>query len=282
MLKTPKIQFFINKYVNLFYHVCVLFSEYFPDEYSLGILNNERYRQSYRRLKTPDLHQKFQQLWQYSFYPWDYVGKALYEVNTASSGREVLAETSENLTATWLGILSNALPSYEGIWAQTEARLQEYKLKFETEWNPVRQSILTRMSNVAKLPWNTELIRVHLVDCIHGASSWTADVVLPPFPIIDVEKKLLAHELAHILFPDYSLKTKLQGRDLDLGIAHTIVDLIAYFGVKEHVKDPERRGIMPNPDYYAHVSKVHPVFEECYKNPDKYQNIDEILNQIRL
>jgi hypothetical protein len=232
-------------------------------------------------MKMQGLHQKFQQLWQYSYYPWDYVGKALCEADAASSA-QVLVETSKNLSDIWLEILSNALLSYENIWAQTEVKLQEYKSKFEEEWNPVCQYILTKMSNVAKLPWNTELIKVHLVDCVHGASSWTADVVLPPFPVFDVEKKLLAHELAHILLPDYSLKTKLRGLDLDFAIAHTIVDLIAYFGVKEHAQDPERRGIMPNPDYYPHVSKLYPIFEECYKNPDKYQNIDQILQQIKL
>lgn len=272
----------MNKRVNLFYHVCVLFSEYFPDEYSLGILNNERYRQSYRRLKTPDLHQKFQQLWQYSFYTWDYVGKALYQADTTSSVHEALEKTSQDLTGIWRDIFSTALPSYEGIWGRTEAKLRDYKSRFDAEWTPVCQLILAKMSNLARSRWNTEIIRVHLVDCLHGASSWASDVVLPPFPVMDVEKKLLAHEAAHVLIPDYSLKTKLQKLGLDLNIAHTIVDLIAYFGIREHVTDPKRRGIMPNADYYPHVSKLYPIFKECGENPDKYQNIDQILKQIKL
>lgn len=282
MPKVPSIRFFVNKHVNLFYHVSVLFSEYFPDEYSSGILNNAGYRQLHEHLRTHDLHQKFQQLWEYSYYTWDYVGKTLYEANTMSSAQEALKETSRTLSRIWQEILSTALTSYEDIWAQTETRLEKYKSRFVAEWNLVSRPVLIKMSNVAKSPWNIEFIRVHLVDCIHGASAWATDIVLPPFPIDDIEKKLLAHELAHILIPDYSLKTKLQGLDLDLSIAHTIVDLIAYFGVKEHIKDPERRGIMPNPDYYAQVSKLYPIFEECYKNPDKYQSIDQILKQIKL
>jgi hypothetical protein len=198
-----------------------------------------------------------------------------------SSARESLRETSENLTDIWLEILSTASTSYEDIWAQTEGRLQKYKSEFETDWNSVCQPILTKMSNAAKLPWSAEFIKVHLVDCIHGASSWTADVVLPPFPIVDIEKKLLAHELAHILIPDYTLKTKLQRLNLDLSIAHTIVDLIAYFGVREHVTDPKRRGIIPNPDYYAEAARLHLIFEECYKSPDRFGDFDDILRQIK-
>jgi hypothetical protein len=106
-------------------------------------------------------------------------------------------------------------------------------------------------------------------------------VVLPPFPDMDVEKKLFSHELVHILVPDYFLKTKLRSYGLSYNIAHTIVDLIAYFGVKDHVTEPERRGIKPNPSYYAEVNKLYPIFESCYKNPDQHQNFDEVLKQIK-
>jgi len=138
------------------------------------------------------------------------------------------------------------------------------------------------MSNIAKLPWKADVINVHFVDCVYGAQSWTEDVVAPPFPEPDVEKKLLSHEIAHILVPDYLLKTKLQSLGLDCAIAHTIVDLIAYFGVKKHVADPERRGIKPNPNYYAEVSKLYPIFENCQKSLDGYQSLEEILKQIKV
>ena len=282
MIKVPSVQFFVNKYVNLFYHVSVLFFEYFPDEYSLGILNNSTYRKQHEHLKTQSLHQKIQNLRQYSFYTWDFVGKSLFEANNMTSTREILKGTSQNLTDIWLEILSEALTSYESIWAPTELKLKEYKSKFEAEWNSVHDSILIKMSNIAKLPWETESINVHFVDCVYGAQSWIRDVVLPPFPIIDVEKKLLSHEIAHILVPDYFLKTKLHHLGLNYSISHTIVDLIAYFGVKEHITDPERRGIKPNPNYYVQVPKLYPIFEDCYKNPDRFQNFDEILRQIKL
>jgi hypothetical protein len=137
------------------------------------------------------------------------------------------------------------------------------------------------MSNITKVSWETDDIKVHFVDCVHGASSWIEDLVLPPFPDMDVEKKLFSHELAHILVPYYFLKTKLRSYGLSYNIAHTIVDLIAYFGVKDHVTEPERRGIKPNPSYYAEVNKLYPIFESCYKNPEQYQNFDDILKQIK-
>jgi len=282
MARIPRVQFLVSKHVNLFYHVNVLFSEYLPDEYSLGILNNSAYRQKHERLKTRSLHMKFQKLWRHSFYTWDFIGKSLYESRTQASMRKTLGRASQEQMDIWVEILSEALQSYEDIWLQIEGKLEEYKSKFEAEWNHINESVLAGMSNVARMPWKTDLINAHIVDCVYGASAWSGDVVVPPFPDLDVEKKLLSHEIAHILVPDYFLKTKLQTLSLDSAIAHTIVDLIAYFGVKKHVVDLERRGIKPNPDYYTEVPKLYPIFENCYKNPEAYGSFDEILKQIKL
>lgn len=282
MPRVPNIRFLIDEHVNLYYHVCVLFSEYSTDEYSLGILNNSAYRQQYENLKTRSLHKKFQELWRHSYYAWDFVGKSLHEANTLASARNILERESRKQMDIWLGILSESHPLYQDLWSQTETKLKKYKAEFEAEWNLVGQSILTKMSNIARLPWKTDSINVHLVDCVHGASSWTEDIVLPPFPDVDVEKKLLSHEVAHTLMPDYFLRTKLQSYGLGYATSHTIVDLTAYFAVKEYVTDPERRGIKPNPNYYAEVPTLYPIFEDCYTNPDRYQSFDDILRRIKL
>jgi hypothetical protein len=262
--------------------MCVLFSEYFPDEISLGILNNSTYREAFEHLKTERLHQLFQSLQEHSFYTWDFMGLPLFETNALDSAEKILKNTSQNLAETWLKIYSEALSSYESIWAQTELKLKNFASEFEAEWISVHESILTKMSDITRLPWKQEYVNVHFVDCIHGSSAWIRDVALAPFPNVDVEKKLLAHELVHTLVPDYFLKTKLAKSGLGWNITHTIVDLIAYFSVKKHVNDPEKRGIRPNPDYYAHVEELYPVFEECYQYPDKYQSLDEILKAIKL
>jgi len=282
MLEVPNIRFFVNKNVNLFYHTCVLFSEYFPDEYSFGILNNSAYKQQHQGFKTEGLHRRFQHLLRYSFYTWDYVGKSLFQVHNTTSIKETLEETSSKLADIWAEILSEAMTQYDSTWTQIEAKLEEYKAKFEIEWNLVSESVLVKMANIARLPWKAKFVKAHLVDCVYGAESWVEDIVLPPFPIFDIEKKLFAHELAHILVPEYFLRTKLETLGLDHSISHTIVDLIAYFGVKDHVEDSERKGIKPNPNYYVQVPRLYPIFENCNKNPNQYQSFDDILNQIKL
>jgi hypothetical protein len=144
-------------------------------------------------------------------------------------------------------------------WTQTEPRLKTFASEFEAEWITIQKPILTMMSDIAKLSWKQKCVNVHFVDCIHGASGWIRDVVLPPFPNIDVEKKLLAYELAH-----------------------TIIDLIAYFSVKEHVAEPEKQGIKPNPNYYTNVEKLYPVFKKCYMQPENFPDFETILRRIRL
>jgi hypothetical protein len=276
----PKLRFLANKYVNLFYHLSTLFAEYFSDEESSGILNNTTYRQANARLKTEKLHQLFQSLQEHSFYAWDFAGKSLSQTDTLSQVETALSDESKKLADIWLKIYSESLPSYESVWTQTEPRLKEYMQKFQTEWSSINESVLSKMADIAKRGWKQDHITVHFVSCVNGASAWINDIVLPPFPNVDVEKKLLAHELAHTLVPDYALKPKLQSLALDSNIAHTAVDLIAYFSIKEHVTDPEKRGIKPNPTYYAQVDKLYPVFEDCYKHPEKYNSLDEILRQI--
>ena len=278
----PKVQFFVNKYVNLFYHLCVLFAEYFSDEQSLGFLNNPSYRQAYGHLKTERLHHLFQVLQEYSFYAWDFAGKSLFEATATISAENALKGTFQKLAEIWLEIYSEALPSYEGLWAQAESKLKEYALTFEASWSSVSGSVLSKMSGIARCPWKQESITVHFVDCLHGASAWIRDVVLPPFMDIDAEKKLLAHELAHTLVPDYFLKTRIQNLGLDWAFSHTIVDFIAYFSIKDYITDPEKRGIKPNPNYYEQVDKLYPIFEDCFKHPEKYESFDDILMQIKI
>jgi hypothetical protein len=262
--------------------VCVLFSEYFSDEYAKGILNNQPYRQKYESLKTQSLNEKFRNLWQRSYYAWDFVGKSLFKAKTNAAVRSILEKESQNQMNVWLDILSEAWPAYRSIWEQAEHRIKEYAREFSDTWNLTQSSVLPKMSEIAKLSWAVESINVHFVECVNGASSWADDIVMACFPDTDVEKKLLSHEIAHILAPDYLLKTKLQSLKLDDALAHTIVDLIAYFSVKNHLANPERRGMKPNPHYCLEVSRLYPIFEDAYDHPNKYGSFDDILRQIKL
>jgi hypothetical protein len=277
----PRIQFSVSKYVNMFYHLSVLFSEYFSDEESLGFLNNASYRREHVSLKTSKLHHLFQTLQDHAFYTWDFAGKSLFKADSLASAERVLRYTSDQLVEVWLKIYGEALKPYEEIWTKTEPKLIEYSRGFTEKWITIGEPILIKMSDVAKQDWKQECIKAHFVDCLYGACAWSKDIALPPFPDVDLEKKLLSHELAHIVVPDYFLKTKLQDHGLPCSMAHTITDLIAYFGVKEHVADPERRGIKPNPDYYEHFNQIFPIFEDCSKNPLKCRDFDQILEEIK-
>lgn len=261
----------------MFYHVCVLFSEYFPDEYALGILNNQRYRQKHGHFRTRSLHREFERLQQYSFYTWDFIGKSLLNSENLELAKRGLETTSNVIIDTWLKILAECTTSYNSIWLETEKKLAEYGRKLENEWNSIYAPILKKMSNITKFPWKIEAINVYLVDCVWGAQSWVDDIVLPPIPDLDVAKKLLTHEIAHIQMPNNLLKAKLRNCGVDLGIAHTIVDLVAYFSVRDHLKDPERLGMKPNPNYYTEVQRLYPIFEYYSTNPEKYETFDELL-----
>ena len=126
MSTVPQLQFFVNEYVNLFYHLSMLFSEYFSDEESLGFLNNSAYRQTYGHLKTERLHRLFQTLQEHSPYTWDFMGKSLFEASSAVSVEKTLRDTSERLTRIRLEIYGEALTPYEEIWGQIEPKLKEY------------------------------------------------------------------------------------------------------------------------------------------------------------
>jgi len=198
-----------------------------------------------------------------------------------TEAKEALRSASRDIVETWLEIYIEAIDAYEDIWLRTEQKLKEYTTKFSKEWQPINEEVLTRMSTITGQPWSQNCIRVNFVDCLHGASAWWTEIALPPFPDIDVQKKLFSHELAHTLIPDYVLRTKLKDAGLDGGISHTIVDLIAFFSIRKHVTDPNRRGIKPNPDYYPELIQLYPVFEKCSMHADRCSNFDDVLDQIR-
>lgn len=273
--------FSVSKYVNLFYHVGVLFLEYFPDEI-IGLLKNSTYIEQHERLKTKKLHKLFQTLQEYSYYTWDFMGLPLSQVDNSGSVKNTLLETSQKVAQIWNEIYQEALKTYEQIWARTEPRLKKFASEFEAQWDPICEQVLTKMSNIAKRSWSEECINVNFVDCVYGGSAWIKDVVLVPYPDMDIEKKLFAHELAHTLVPEYYLRKELQKARIDWSLSHTIVDMIACFSIKEHVSKPDRQGIKPNPNYYAHAEELYPIFEQCYMHPKGYTDFEDILKRINL
>lgn len=78
------------------------------------------------------------------------------------------------------------------------------------------------------------------------------------------------------------MERKLVGAGLDPQIAHTVVDMIAYFSVRDFIAKPvyphpERRGIRPNPNYYPAVEDLYSLFERHAENPSSYNNFETLV-----
>jgi len=129
----------------------------------------------------------------------------------------------------------------------------------------------------AKEEWAADDIDVAFVDCLNGGFAWQDSIALVPFPESDVEKKLLAHELSELITPQSTIARKLKTSRLDVGMVHTIVDLIAYFSVKDFLENPERKGMKPNPKYYPAVNELFPFFETYAKNPSSYDDFETLI-----
>jgi hypothetical protein len=70
-------------------------------------------------------------------------------------------------------------------------------------------------------------------------------------------------------------------------VAHTVVDMIAYFSVKDFIAKPvdpkiERKGVVPNKNYYPKVEELYPLFEEYSKNPSEYADFASLVEKIIL
>src|SRR5216117_2556185 len=124
-----------------------------------------------------------------------------------------------------------------------------------------------------------------LIDCLYGGFGWNDCIGFAPFPDIEVQKKFLAHELSELITPRRGLVEALREAKLNLEIAHTVVDLLAYFSVRDFLARPvfpsaEKKGIKPNPNYYPAVEGLYLMFE-CYaENPATYQDFQGLVQDI--
>jgi hypothetical protein len=77
----------------------------------------------------------------------------------------------------------------------------------------------------------------------------------------------------------------LRKADLNLEIAHTVVDMLAYFSVRDFLAkpvypNPERKGIKPNPNYYPGAEELYPVFILYAENPSMYTGFEELVQDM--
>jgi hypothetical protein len=193
----------------------------------------------------------------------------------------------EPMTDSFLNILSQGSNGWEQIWELTRPRLEEYRQKFESVWNPISNLVLSRLSQLSKMQWMADEIRVHFVDCLNGGFAWQDSIAFATLPDIEVQKKFLAHELSELITPSQLVAEELEREGLSATVTHTVVDMLAYFSVKDFIARPvppniERKGVFPNKNYYPKVEELYPIFEDYSKNPSQYDDFASLVKKIVL
>ncbi|OLE90405.1 MAG: hypothetical protein AUF79_10470 [Crenarchaeota archaeon 13_1_20CM_2_51_8] len=281
----PRIRLEVSSLVNEFCHVSVLYSDCLPLELSSGMLGNKVYASRNSQLRQNNILREFQRApissrsW-YSFARDLMRARDLKEMVSGWKGREPMTDV-------FLNILSQGSNGWAQIWDLARPRLEGYKQKFESEWNPISDSVLSRLSQLAKVEWMTDEIRVHFVDCLNGGFAWHDSIAFATLPDVEVQKKFLSHELSELITPSPLVEKELRRARLDPEIAHTVVDMLGYFSVKDFIAKPadpnmERKGVVPNKNYYPKVEELYTLFEEYTKNPSKYDDFSSLVKKIVL
>jgi hypothetical protein len=282
----PRIEFGVSRVLNEFCHLSVLYSELMPVELAEGMLGNKAYQSRHRSLQRDDLRLELQSAAPFGSQAEWYTFAAGLMKRDGSGGFESLSRTSK-FTEIFQKVRLRKEVGFGEIWSETRPRLEEYKDKFESQWSPISEEVLSRLSKFAKTPWRSEKITVHFVDCLWGGFGWDDCIGFAPFPDMEVQKKFLAHELSELITPQRIVSEALRAQGLNLGVTHTVVDMLAYFSVRDFIgkhvfPNPERKGIRPNPNYYLAVEELYPIFESYFENTSKYSGFSSLVQDIVL
>jgi len=280
----PKIEFDVSKTVNEFCHLSVLYSDLMPAELVSEILGNRSYRERYDHLRQPDLRLAIQKTGPFSS------GSEWYRFVTGlmrrdgSGGFQSLSGNSE-FVKLFQDLRQRRATDFDEIWKETRIRLTQYMYDFLSWWSPISDKVLLKLQHLAKAHWQTDTIHVQYIDCLYGGFARNDSIGLTAFPDVNIQKKLLAHELSELITPRDMIVEALRKANLDLSIAHTIVDMLAYFSVRDFLSKPdpagrERRGLRPDPEYYPAVEVLFPILEKYVQDPWVYPDFNSILEEM--
>ncbi len=280
----PQVEFGVSRVVNEFCHISVLYGELMPIELATGMLGNKAYRAQNAHFRRDEVRLELQRVGPFaSESEWYRFATGLMK-RAPSGGLEALSGNSK-LAELFRKIRQGGVAGFEQIWKEARPRLEEYKEKFQSEWSPIGDQVLARLSTLAKTPWSLDRIRVHFIDCLYGGFGWNDCIGFAAFPDLQVQKKFLAHELSELITPRHIVGDALRREDLNSEIAHTIVDMLAYFSVRDFLArpvypNPERKGIKPNPNYYPAVEELYPAFESYAENPSIYADFEDLVQDM--
>ncbi len=282
----PRVEFGVSKVVNEFCHISVLYNELMPVELATGILKNKAYQTRNAHLRRDEVRLELQKVGPFSSESEWYIFATGLMRRSRSGGLESLSGTGR-LAGIFQKIRLDSMHGFEEIWKETRPRLEEYREKFESEWSSISDRVLSRLSLLAKTPWSLDRIRVHFIDCLYGGFGWADSVGLATLPDLEVQRKFLAHELSELITPRRIVAEGLRNANLDPGIAHTVVDMLAFFCVRDFLSkpvfpNPWKKGLKPNPSYYPAVGELFPMFEYYADNPSIYGDFRALVQNMIL
>lgn len=188
-----------------------------------------------------------------------------------------------------VNLLGEDREDYDEVWKTVQPLLKEYTYNFAAEWSLVGDRVVSNLSKLVNRNWDSEEVTVCFVDCLYGGFGWKDSIGLAPVPELDVGKKLLTHELSELITPQNVVAQSLRREGLEEnqaeyhhGLVHTIVDMIAYFSVREFLSNPERKGMKPNPNYYPCAEAIYPVFEEYVSDSTKRDSFEGLIQEVVL
>ncbi|HYY92264.1 MAG TPA: hypothetical protein VE955_09770 [Candidatus Dormibacteraeota bacterium] len=280
----PKVEFEVSRAVNEFCHLSVLYSEIMPVELANGILRNASYQERYHRLHDHGTRLKLQKTGPVSS------ASEWYEFVTGLMERDKTGGLSSfskhsGFAELFQGLRQRRALGFDEIWKETRPRLVKYMYSFQSLWTPISDRVLSKLRELAKAHWQTGTIRAHYVDCLYGGFAWKDSIGLTTLPDMDVQKKFLAHELSELITPQQLVRQHLQKEGLDLRIADTVVDLFAYFSVRDFLskhdsKSEEKNGIRPSRRYYAEADVLYMFFERYAEDPMIYADFDSVIRDM--
>ena len=277
----PKVELEVSRVVNEFCHTSVLYSELMPLLLATGILKNKTYQERNAHLRRDEVRLVLQKAGPFSSESEWYTFATGLMRRSKSGGLESLSGTGR-LAEMFRKIRLDSMHGFDEIWRETRPRLDEYMEKFESEWSSISDHVMARLSLLAKTPWSLDRIRVHFIDCLCGGFGWVDGIGFAPLPDLEIQKKFLAHELSELITPRRIVAEALRNASLNPEIAHTVVDMLAFFGVKDFLSrpvfpNPWKKGIKPNPRYYPAAGELFPMFEYYAENPSMYSDFRALV-----